>query len=77
MNDSENARIAALRARGVEVEFPQAEPTDFNGDGVTGLSDFFLFADAFGGSDPRFDLNGNGAVDFADFFLLADRFGKP
>ena len=77
LNDSENARIADLRARGVEVEFAQAEPTDFDGDGTTGLSDFFLFADAFGGSDPRFDLDGNGAVDFADFFLLADRFGKP
>ena len=40
-------------------------------------SDFFLFADAFGGSDPRFDLDGSGSVDFADFFLLADYFADP
>ena len=50
---------------------------DFDGDGETGFSDFFLFADAFGGSDPRFDLDGSGSVDFADFFLLADHFGDP
>ena len=36
-----------------------AEATpDFDGDGETGFSDFFLFADAFGGSNPRFDLDG-------------------
>ena len=55
-----------------------AEATpDFDGDGETGFSDFFLFADAFGSSDPRFDLDGSGSVDFADFFLLADHFGDP
>ena len=50
---------------------------DFDGDGEVGFDDFFLFADAFGGSDDRFDLNGNGAVDLADFFLFADHFGQP
>ena len=55
-----------------------AEATpDFDGDGETGFSDFFLFADAFGGSDPRFDLDGSGSVDFGDFFLLADYFADP
>ena len=54
----------------------EASP-DFDGDGETGFSDFFLFADAFGGSDPRFDLDGSGSVDFADFFLLADHFEDP
>ncbi len=55
-----------------------AEATpDFDGDGETGFSDFFLFADAFGGSDPRFDLDGSGSVDFGDFFLFADHFGDP
>ena len=55
-----------------------AEATpDFDGDGETGFFDFFLFADAFGGSDPRFDLDGSGSVDFGDFFLLADHFGDP
>ena len=55
-----------------------AEATpDFDGDGETGFSDFFLLADAFGGSDPRFDLDGSGTVDFSDFFLFADHFGQP
>ena len=55
-----------------------AEATpDFDGDGVTDFSDFFLFAEAFGGSDPRFDLDGSGSVDFADFFLFAESFGQP
>ena len=55
-----------------------AEATaDFDGDGETGFSDFFLFADAFGGTDPRFDLDGSGSVDFGDFFLFADHFGDP
>ncbi len=55
-----------------------AEATaDFDGDGAVSFSDFFLFADAFGGSDPRFDLDGSGSVDFADFFLLADYFADP
>ena len=55
-----------------------AEATpDFDGDGETGFSDFFLFADAFGGNDPRFDLDGSGSVDFGDFFLFADHFGQP
>ncbi len=50
---------------------------DFDGDGEVGFSDFFLFAEAFGGSDPRFDLDGSGSVDFADFFLFAESFGQP
>ena len=49
---------------------------DFDGDGEVGFSDFSLFAEAFGGDDPRFDLDGNGVVDFADFFLFADHFGQ-
>ena len=51
-------------------------PTDFNGDGRTDFVDFFLFADAYGGTDPRFDLDGNGTVDFADFFKFVDAFGS-
>ena len=49
---------------------------DFDGDGETSFSDFFLFADAFGGSDPRFDLDESGTVDFLDFFLFADYFSE-
>ena len=36
------------------------------------LTDFPLFANAFGSSDFRFDLDANGTVDFADFFLFAE-----
>ncbi len=50
---------------------------DFDGDGEVGFSDFFVFAEAFGGGDPRFDLDGSGTVDFADFFLFAENFGQP
>ncbi len=50
---------------------------DFDEDGEVGFADFFLFAEAFGGSDPRFDLDGSGSVDFADFFLFAEHFGQP
>ena len=50
---------------------------DFDGDGEIGFDDFFLFAEAFGGSDPRFDLDASGSVDFADFFLFAEHFGQP
>ena len=50
---------------------------DFDGDGEVGFSDFFVFAEAFGGGDPRFDLDGSGTVDFADFFLFAEHFGQP
>ncbi len=74
------ANTAVATVAGLEpVTFTAtAEATpDFDGDGETGFSDFFLFADAFGGSDPRFDLDGSGSVDFADFFLLADHFGDP
>ena len=50
---------------------------DFDLDGEVGFADFFLFADAFGASDARFDLDGSGTVDFGDFFLLADHFENP
>ena len=50
---------------------------DFDGDGEVGFSDFFLFAEHFGGTDPRFDLDASGSVDFPDFFLFAEHFGEP
>ena len=49
---------------------------DFDGDGKVDFTDFFSFADAFGGSDPMFDLDSSGKVDFTDFFLFADNFGR-
>ena len=58
------------------VTLPPAATTDFNGDGRTNFADFFLFVDAYGGTDARFDLDGSGTVDSADFFLFVDAFGS-
>ncbi|MBI2503625.1 MAG: heparinase II/III family protein [Candidatus Latescibacteria bacterium] len=53
------------------------EPSaDFDGSGQVNFADFFLFVDAFGKTDSRFDLDRSGQVDFADFFLFVDAFGK-
>ena len=49
---------------------------DFNFDGSVDFSDFFMFADAFGGPGGNaYDMNDDGEVDFSDFFLFADAFG--
>ncbi len=55
---------------------PETQPTDFDGDGKTGLVDFVLFSEAYGGTDARFDLDGSGKVDFVDFFKFVDAFGS-
>ena len=74
------ANIVEVTVAGLEpVTFTataKATP-DFDGDGLTGFEDFFLFSEAFGGTDPRFDLDGSGTVDFADFFLFAEAFEQP
>ncbi len=49
---------------------------DFNGSRRVDFADFFLFTEAFGGTDPTFDLDGNGRVDFEDLFLFSDHFGE-
>ena len=76
-----------LGANSVEATVAGLEPVtftataratpDFDGDGEVGFDDFFLFAEAWGDSDPRFDLDGSGSVDFADFFLFAESFAQP
>ena len=50
--------------------------SDFDGDGMIDLDDFFCFAGAFAGTDPLYDLNKSGKVDFEDFFIFAEDFGK-
>ena len=35
-----------------------------------------MFADNFGGTDPKYDLDSSGKVDFSDFFIFADNFGN-
>ena len=60
----------------VNAEPPEPEiQGDFNNNKKVDLFDFFLFADAFGGTDPLYDLDGNGTVQLPDFFLFADAFG--
>ena len=49
---------------------------DFDGSGKVDFLDFFEFADAFGGTNLKYDLDGSGKVDFDDFFTFADSFGK-
>ncbi len=55
---------------------PAAAVADFDGSGVVDFSDFLLFANAFGSSDPRFDLDDDGLVAFSDFVRFAFFFGK-
>lgn len=62
--------VATLTEEGVSLA------GDFDGNGEVDFSDFFLFADAFGGTDPLYDLDGSGSVEFGDFFIFADNFGK-
>ena len=59
------------------IEDPGEISADFDGDGLVNTTDFFLFADAFGGTDARYDLNGDGQVNLLDFFLFAQHFGEP
>lgn len=47
---------------------------DGDADGDIDFDDFFAFADAFGGTDPRFDFDEDGDIDFDDFFAFADAF---
>ncbi|NKB70733.1 MAG: hypothetical protein GKR89_26995 [Candidatus Latescibacteria bacterium] len=50
---------------------------DFDADGQVSWGDFFLFAQFFGGTAPRFDLDQSGRIDLDDFALFAAAFGRP
>jgi hypothetical protein len=58
-----------------QARLPEWLIGDFNRDSRVDFDDFYLFADAFGSTDPFFDLNGDRAVDIGDFFIFADQFG--
>ncbi|MSS70706.1 MAG: hypothetical protein EXS64_04365 [Candidatus Latescibacteria bacterium] len=55
--------------------------SDFDGNGVVDLNDFFLFTEYFGkstgqpGVDAKFDVIGDGRIDQSDFFIFAQNFG--
>ena len=61
---------------------PQSPNADFDSDGTVGISDFLLFAFAFGlsqgdaGYDARFDLDGDGTIGISDFLIFVNAFGE-
>ena len=61
---------------------PQVPNPDFDGDGIVGIGDFFLFVDQFGLNeddaeyDARFDLDGDGIIGIGDFLIFANDFGE-
>ncbi|OGG46661.1 MAG: hypothetical protein A3F84_07405 [Candidatus Handelsmanbacteria bacterium RIFCSPLOWO2_12_FULL_64_10] len=61
--------------------FGSGPKSDFDGNGVVDLNDFFLFAERYGqsagqaGFDAKFDVIGDGKIDQADFFIFAQNFG--
>jgi hypothetical protein len=56
---------------------------DLDGDNVRDLTDFSLFAAAYGSQigdanyDPNADIDGDGTVDLTDFTLFASFYGVP
>jgi len=53
-------------------EAPVGPTGDFDGDGLVAFSDFLMFAQGFGGTDPAYDLDGDGRVAFGDFLIEFD-----
>src|SRR3989344_8072218 len=49
---------------------------DFDDNRIIDLEDFFMFAEAFDSTNPRYDLDLDGKVYFEDFFRFAEAFGK-
>ncbi|MFC1526199.1 putative Ig domain-containing protein [Candidatus Latescibacterota bacterium] len=64
-----------LLAAAALVDISPLLPGDFDGDGIVGLEDLFMFAVHFGGTDPVYDLDGDGLVGLEDLFIFAVRFG--
>ena len=55
---------------------PALTNEDFDGDGVVGFGDFFLFASGYGSGDAVLDLDRGGAVDGEDLRRFAQGFGR-
>jgi len=53
---------------------PSVDKVDFTRDGKLDFADFIDFAQAYGGTDPKFDIDGDGNVGFSDFLSFADAF---
>ena len=63
----------ALKPRNAQ---PALTSEDFDGDGVVGFSDFFLFASGYGSTDAVLDLDRGGAVDGDDLQQFTQSFGR-
>jgi len=49
---------------------------DFDGNGVVGFSDYFMFARQYGTNNPIYDADGNGIVGFSDYGKFASYYGQ-
>ena len=56
---------------------PLIERADADGDGVIGMSDFRVFAEAYGTTDLQFDFNEDGTVGFSDFLIFISLYSEP
>jgi len=68
--------LPRLRVDGHRIVSARAADADFDGGGQVDLSDFLLFAEAFGTTQVEYDLDESGSVDFADFLAFADVYGQ-
>ena len=70
--------LSAILVLFILIPFPAwGQNADFDNNGQVNLSDFFLFVEHFGSTEPRYDLNGDNQVGLDDFFLLAEAFQTP
>ncbi len=74
-NDPDRAMFM-LTISGVVQPLSVEAKSDFDGDGVVGITDFLLFVEAFGSANSQFDIDGDGVVGITDFLLFVEAFGK-
>ncbi len=61
---------------GEKLEIRWVPDADFDDNRIVSFSDFGVFVNAFGSTNPLVDLDGNGTVGFSDFGLFVQRFGE-
>ena len=61
---------------------PSVPSSDFDGNGIVGISDFLLFTEVFGSRagqaeyDEKYDLDGDGEIGIPDFLIFMESFGE-